>query len=159
MTSLLRAPLQLFLSSAKEEPELYSDLEAHDLCPASPATSSLLLYHLDHSVHLRTLAPLGPPQCALSSRTLCSDVAKARSSYPLPTASHLALLSHSPWFYFPSLHLLFSKTPHNLRSFSWVGICFLSTKNTYLCGWTQNGWMENSRMEDFFFRLGNRIIP
>lgn len=60
---LPQCTLQLFLSYAKEEPELCSDLEAHDLYPASSATSSLLLYHLDPPVHFRTLAPLGPPPC------------------------------------------------------------------------------------------------
>lgn len=57
---------------AKEEPELYSDLEAYDLCPASPVTSSLLFYHLDYPVHFRTLAPLGPPPCPSCSCPSCS---------------------------------------------------------------------------------------
>lgn len=86
--SLLSAPLQLFLSYAKEEPELYGDLEAHDLCPASPATSSLLLYHLDHSVHFRTLAPLGPPQGPSWSP---SFVFRLPGHSALPTADCLPL--------------------------------------------------------------------
>lgn len=125
-----------------------------------PMTSALLPLrpHLFSSTTLTTpstlelLLLLGRPRVPPGPRPSCS-VFPDTLLCPRPTASRLALLFHSPWFYFPSLHLLFSNTPHSLRSFSWVGICFLSTKNSYLCGWTQNGWMENNRMGDFFFVL------